>query len=453
MVSFKLKQALAACGGEYHGNVDLLEADITGVTINSRAVAPGFVFVAIKGERFDGHDYIEDALKAGAVCCVAERLPASGAPCILAPSTLDAFQAIAAFYRSLFDIPVVGITGSAGKTTTKELVSGVLEQKYRLLKNEGNLNNQTGVPITVFRLEKCHEAAVIEMGMNHFGEIRSLARIVRPKICVITNIGEAHIEFLGSKQGILQAKTEMLEFMEPGGHIVVNGDDPLLAALASQHSNVVTVGLGAHSFVRAEDVTDMGLCGTRFTACFEGKRIPLYIHCPGGHMVTNALTALAVGMLSGVGEDRIQAGISAYQPMSGRMHIVEAAGITVINDAYNANPSSMAASIGILAKAEGRKVCILGDMFELGCNEAQYHRDIGQCAADAGIDLILCVGELAGHICEGAKQKCGDARHFAGKEQLLDALPSLVQPKDTVLVKASHGMRLDTVAEWLIGNY
>ena len=233
----------------------------------------------------------------------------------------------------------------------------------------------------------------------------------------------------------------------------MNGDDPLLASLAARYPNVITVGLGDHNLVRAEDIADSGLSGTRFTVRYEGKAIPLHIPCPGVHMVLNALTALAVGMLLGVDEDRIQAGISGYTPISGRMHIVEAAGITVINDAYNANPSSMAASLGILAKAEGRKVCILGDMLELGEGEARYHHDIGQCAADMGIDCILCVGRLARHIYEGAQQKGFDARYFTGKAQLTDELPSLIQPKDTVLVKASHGMRLDTVADWLIDNY
>jgi|AGTN01.2.fsa_nt_gi UDP-N-acetylmuramoyl-tripeptide--D-alanyl-D-alanine ligase len=453
MVPFTLGQALKACGGQYSGDGEKLNADISGVTIDSRDAGPGALFVAIRGERFDGHDFIEAAFAAGAACCVSERPPESGGPCILVPSTLDAFQAIAAFYRSLFPIPVVGISGSVGKTTTKELLAGVLAQKYRVLKNEGNLNNQTGVPITVFKLEPCHEAAVIEMGMNHFGEIRNLARIVRPKICVITNIGEAHIEFLGSREGILQAKTEMLEFMEPGGHIVVNGDDPLLAPLASRYSNVITIGFRDHNLARAEEIVDLGLRGTRFTVRYKGKRFPVYVPCPGVHMVLNALTALVVGALLGISEDQIQAGIIGYKPISGRMHMVEAAGITVINDAYNANPSSMAASLGILAKAEGRKVCILGDMFELGDGEARYHHDIGRYAADVGINCILCVGRLAGIICEGAREKGADARHFADKEQLLSALPSLIKPKDTVLVKASHGMRLDTVAEWLIENY
>ena len=452
MVPFTLAEAADACGGKFFGDNSLLTQSVLGVSIDSRTVGQGYLFIPIRGERFDGHDFIGAAFDAGALCCLSEK-PIEGRPHILVPSAQDAFQIIAAYYRSLFPIPAVAISGSAGKTTTKELVAGVLSQKYSVLKNEGNLNNQTGVPLTILRLEPCHEVAVIEMGMNHFGEISSLARIVRPKICVLTNIGEAHIEFLGSKEGILQAKTEMLEYMEPGGHIVVNGDDPLLAPLASRYSNVITVGLGDNNLVRAQDIVDLGLSGTRFTVCYEGKKIPIRTNCPGIHMVLNALTALVVGTLLGVSVDQIQAGITGYTPISGRMHIVEAARITVINDAYNANPSSMAASLGILAKAEGRRVCILGDMFELGDDEVQYHHDIGQYAAEIGIDCILCVGQLARTIYEGAREKGANVQHFSDKEMLLAALPSLIKPKDIVLVKASHGMRLDTVAEWLIENY
>ncbi len=452
MVPFTLAAAADACGGQFFGDERLLTHSVLGVSIDSRSAGPGTLFVPIRGERFDGHDFIPSAMSAGALCCLSEKA-VEGWPYILVSSTQDAFQSIAAYYRSMFGIPAVAISGSVGKTTTKELVAGVLAQRYNVLKNEGNLNNQTGVPLTIFRLEPRHEAAVIEMGMNHFGEIRSLARIVRPDICVITNIGEAHIEYLGSREGILKAKTEMLEFLKPGGHIVVNGDDPLLAPLAAQYPNVITVGTGKNNRVRAEDIIDSGLQGTRFMANCDGERIPVQIPCPGPHMVMNALTALAVGKLLGVDNAQIQAGIADYTPPSGRMHIVEAASLTVISDAYNANPTSMAASLGILAKAEGRKVCILGDMFELGEGERQYHRDIGQCAAKLGIDLILCVGKLAGYIFEAANGQGANARHFADKEQLIGALPSLVKPGDTILVKASHGMRLDTVADWLIQNY
>ena len=206
MVPFTLACAQKACGGKYYGEERLLTRSVVGVSIDSRTVGRGFLYIPIRGERFDGHDFIGAAFDAGALCCLSEKPVEGQKPYILVPSTLDAFQMIAAYYRSLFPIPAVAISGSAGKTTTKELVAGVLSQKYDVLKNEGNLNNQTGVPLTILRLEPCHEVAVIEMGMNHFGEIANLARIVRPNICVITNIGEAHIEFLGSKEGILRRR-------------------------------------------------------------------------------------------------------------------------------------------------------------------------------------------------------------------------------------------------------
>ncbi len=451
MVPFTLRQALSACKGAFAGDEKLLGQRITGVTIDSRAVQPGFMFVPIKGENHDGHDFIDKARELGALCCLTEK-PLEEEPYILVNSTLRKFQDIAEFYRSLFGIPVVGITGSVGKTTTKELIAGVLEQKYSVLKNEGNLNNQTGVPITLMKLDHSHEAAVIEMGMNHFGEIANLARIARPKVCVLTNIGEAHLEFLGSKEGILKAKSEMLEFMEPDGHVVINGDDPLLATLVARFPDAVTYGFGEGNRVRAKDVVDMGLDGVSFTACHEGKETKLHVPSPGAHMVMNALAALAVGEILGVGEEHIQRGISGFEPSSGRMHIIEAGKITIISDAYNANPTSMAASISIAAKAKGRKVCILGDMFELGENEAEYHKCVGCHAAKEGIDVIIGVGKLSKNIYEAAQEQGANALHFENREALIEALPKLIQKGDTVLVKASHGMHLETVAEWLKEN-
>lgn len=451
MVPLLLKQAVEACGGRFYGDEALLGQYITGVTIDSRAVCPGFLFVPIKGDKHDGHNFIPKAREAGALCCLTEK-PIEAGPYILVSSTLDAFQAIAAYYRSLFDIPVVGISGSVGKTTTKELVAGVLEQKYSVLKNEGNLNNQTGVPITVFRLDKCHEAAVIEMGMNHFGEIRNLARIARPKVCVLTNIGEAHLEYLGSKEGILKAKSEMFEYMEPGGHAVINGDDPLLRTLVSRFPDAVTYGLGESNKVRAKDIADLGLDGVSFTACHGGKETKLHVPSPGAHMVMNALAALAVGEILGVSEEQIQRGISGFEPTSGRMHVTDTGRITILNDAYNANPTSMAASICVTAKAKGRSVCILGDMFELGNNENEYHRGIGRHAAKEGIDVIVCVGRLSKNMYEAAIEQGANALHFEDREALLKALPSLIENGDTVLVKASHGMHLETVADWLKDN-
>lgn len=452
MVPFKLKQALSACKGEYIGDARLLERDVTGVTIDSRQAAPGFLFVPIKGERFDGHDFIPAAREAGALCVLCEK-PLADGPYILVGSALEAFQAIAQFYRSLFDIPVVGITGSVGKTTTKELIAGVLAQKFSVLKNEGNLNNQTGVPLTVMRLKRSHEAAVIEMGTNHFGEIRSLAKIARPGICVITNIGEAHLEFFGSKEGILKAKSEMFEYMEPGAAIVINGDDPYLNTLTKKYPDALTYGFGEGNAVRAVNAVDLGLMGTRFTAKHGGRETEVTVPSPGEHMVLNALAALAVGRLTGVDDELIVCGIGGFCPTSGRMNVTDTGSIRIINDAYNANPTSMAASISVAAKAQGRRVCILGDMFELGDGENEYHRETGRRAAAEGIDLIICTGRLSKHIYEGAKEAGAAALYFLDKGSMMQALPQLIKKGDTVLVKASHGMHLETVAEWLEENY
>lgn len=452
MVPFKLNAALKACGGKYYGDESLLESDVIGVTIDSRAAASGFLFVPVKGGRFDGHDYIPAAREAGALCVITEK-PLVDTPYILVESSIGALQSIAEYYRSLFSIPVVGITGSVGKTTTKELIARVLAEKYNVLKNEGNLNNQTGVPITVFRLAPQHEAAVIEMGTNHFGEIRSLAKIARPGICVLTNIGEAHLEFLGSKEGILKAKSEMLEYIEPGGFVVINGDDRYLATLIEKYPDAITYGLGEGNKVRAKDVVDLGLDGCRFTACFEGRETEITVPAPGAHMVLNALAALATGRLLGVESESIKQGIARFCPTSGRMDVIDTGSIKILSDAYNANPTSMAASICVAANAGGRCVCILGDMFELGENEIEYHRETGRRAAEEGADLLVCTGRLSKHIYEGAKEAGARALHFPDKETMMKELPKLIKKGDTVLVKASRGMRLETVADWLKENY
>ncbi|MHB1316132.1 MAG: UDP-N-acetylmuramoyl-tripeptide--D-alanyl-D-alanine ligase [Christensenellales bacterium] len=453
MVPFTLGQAFTACGGKYSGGSSALSEFICGVTIDSRKIEPGFLFIPVRGEHHDGHDFIQCAFEAGALCCLTEKPLQTDHPTIFVPSALDALQSIAACYRSLFPVPAIAISGSVGKTTTKELIASVLSQKYTILKSEGNLNNQTGVPQTIFRLDKSHQAAVIEMGMNHFGEIASLAKIVRPKICVLTNIGEAHLEYLGSKEGILQAKSEMFEFMEDDGTIVLNGDDPLLATIKNKYpQQVITFGFGDGNQIQAKECSDFGLAGTQFTACYDGKSIRIQSPCPGKHMIYNSLAAFAVGLLMGVSEQQIQTGIRSFIPASGRMHVIETGYITILNDAYNANPTSMAAAINVTACAPGRSVCILGDMFELGKNEIGYHKQIGRFAGEKGIGLILCVGKLSRYIYESALAEGGNALYYPDKELLLRDLPALIRPKDTVLVKASHGMHLDSVVQWLEEN-
>lgn len=448
MKEFTLAEAARACGGTFHGEEALLASPVKGVVIDNRQVQTGDLFVPIKGDRFDGHDFILPAFRAGALCTLSEQ-PVEGKPYILVESTLEAFQRIAAYYKSLMPAKTVAITGSSGKTSTKELVAAVLSQRFRTLKSEGNLNNQTGVPLTVFRMEEAHKAAVIEMGTNHFGEIRDLARIVRPDYCLLTNIGTAHIENFGSREGILEGKTEVLEYMKPGGTVFLNGDDDLLAPLKNQLEHAVTYGLSPTCDVSAKDIAPRGLDGIEFTACFDGQEEPFFVPSPGQHMVQNALAAIAVGLAYGMDAEAIRRGIASYVPAGNRMRIRRAA-VTILDDTYNANPESVMAGLAVLSQAEGRKVCILSDMLELGENAAAYHGNVGRFAAEAGIDLTICVGGHSAHICSAATEAGGNALHFAAQEELWPQLAELVRPGDTVLVKASRGMALEkTVARLL----
>ncbi len=417
----------------------------SGVDIDSRHMTNGGLFVPIKGDTFDGHDFIAAAFKNGAAASLSEK-PAEG-NIILVDSCLEAFQKLAAFYRSLFDIPSVAVTGSVGKTTTKEIIYHVLSQRFDVLKNDGSLNGQTGVPLTAFKLNDAHEAAVFELGINHFGEMRRIARIAAPGIAVFTNIGESHIEFLGSKEGILRAKSELLDFVPPDGCVVVNGDDPLLNGMECGGRKLIRCGFGTDCDYRAEDVTEHGLEGTGFTACYDGVREKLFVPSPGRFMVTNALIALAVGRLMGLDIAHIKDGVASFEPTDGRMKRTVTEKLTLINDAYNANPTSMRASIETVAGIGGRRVLILGDMFELGENSPDAHYCVGRIAAESGAELIIAVGALAHDIFRGARDAGVSPLYYTGKELLITDLPALLCDGDTVLLKASHGMHFEVLAE------
>ncbi|MEG0784208.1 MAG: UDP-N-acetylmuramoyl-tripeptide--D-alanyl-D-alanine ligase [Christensenella sp.] len=449
MKEFLLSEAVAATGGVYHGEASALKKSVRGVVIDNRKIKRDFLFVPIKGDRFDGHDFITAAMDAGALCCITEHVLDTVKPYITVENSLAAFQKLAEFYKGLFNIQTIGITGSAGKTTTKEMISSVLSQKFNVLKSEGNLNNQTGVPLTVFRLEEQNDVAVVEMGTNHFGEIRNLAKIARPNLCFITNIGEAHIEHLGSKEGILRAKTEMLEFMKMGGSVFVNGDDPYLKTLKSTRKDVLTFGLSAENDIYAKAVVSNGLMGTDFTACTDDAEFAVHVPSPGVHMVYNALAAIAAGRALGMTAEEITAGIAEYLPIGGRMCIEKKHGITVLNDVYNANPDSMRAALDVLGAAEGDRVCILGDMLELGENAEQYHKQIGEYAAKKA-DKVLCVGALAKYIYEGAHNAGARAAWFAAQGELLCALSKHIKTGDTVLIKGSRGMNLEHTVDFLL---
>lgn len=443
-----IEQIINALGAKFFGDSNLLTQYISGVCIDSRKVKPNDLFVTITGERFDGSEFAQAAYDAGALAILAER-KLDDLPYILTDNAQTAFQNLAEYYRGLFNIPVVGITGSNGKTTTKELTASVFSQKYNVHKTSGNLNNQTGVPQVIFGIEPTTQAAVIEMGTNNFGEIASLARMVKPDYGVITNIGDAHVENFGSREGTLKAKSEMLEYISPQGTLFINGDDKYLITLKDKFPRVYMFGFEPHNDLRVKNILLKTSSGTSVE--FENGAISLKcdIPSPGRHMIYNALAAAAVGLFHGIEPELVKKGIESYKPAGARFNIAEANGYTVINDAYNANPTSMRVALDVLSDAPGRKVAILGDMFELGDKSKQFHFDIGAYAAEKGIDLVICVGELSADIYRGAIEYNGDAKWYLSVQELERDILNVIKPGDTVLVKASNGMKLYNLAEYL----
>lgn len=446
MKRYLFSEIAAACGGQYFGDPALLDKAAQLVVIDSRDAKPGSLFVAIIGEKQDGHAFIPAARANGASLVVCDRA-LEQEPYLLVPDTLRALHQISARYREKFTIPVIGLTGSAGKTSTKDMVAAVLGTRYRVMKTQGNLNNETGAALTILSLEESHEAAVVEMGTNHFGEIGRIAAFVQPDICLFTNIGYAHIENFGSLEGTFRGKTEMLASMRPGGHIVANGDDALLRTLPG----ALLFGLDEHCAVRGVEIEDLLLDGMAFTAVYQGQRLRMRVPALGLHSVYNALAAVSVGLLLDMNLDEIARGILTYRPLRGRMNVHKLPHRTVIDDTYNANPTSAKASLDVLAKCPGRRVAILGDMRELGQASPALHEEIGRYAAEKGIDLVVCVGEDSAHMFRAAAQiDPNRARYFDTQDSMLASLSGLLFEGDTILVKASRGMKLENSVEYLL---
>ncbi len=451
MKNLTVENIVSAVGGDWIGKMPLPTGEISFVTTDSREAKEGCLFAAIKGERSDGHDYIKSVLESGALCVICERIPEGleGAPLIAVKDSVRALGDLAAFYRKGLNVKVVGVTGSVGKTTAKEMISAVLSRKYSVHKTPKNLNNDLGVPLTLFGLNEEHQVAVVEMGISHFGEMRRLGEIVRPDMALYTAIGAAHLEFLGDFEGVLRAKSEMLEYVPNDGMIFVNGDDATLHDMVCSQ-RLCRYGCGEDCDIRAEKVTVLGTAGTELSIVAGARRIHAGINAFGSHLVTAALGAAAVGMFMHLSDEEIAAGIADYAPVGSRSGIIKTPNITIIDDCYNANPTSMAAALSSLARLEGRRVAILGDMFELGENEYQFHYDTGMKAALSGIDMVISFGNLAEGIFDGASDGgCEIPVHFSEKSMLIDALPTLLKKGDTVLVKASHSMHFEELVEAL----
>ena len=428
------------CGAEAVGTP--LPGEVTAVTTDSRIVEPGSLFAAIRGERADGHDYIEKALNAGAKCALAERVPEGVTGCVLrVPNTLRALQQLAAAYRSEFVLPLIGVTGSVGKTTAKEMLAAVLSRRYRVHKTAGNFNNDLGVPLTLFGLRETDTAAVVELGVSHPGDMDRIAALARPTVALYTNIGDAHLEYLGSRAGVLAEKSRMNAYLAPDGLVVCNGDDPLLAGMRCEQPKLL-YGYGDGCDLRAEGVETDAEGRTRFTLVTDGARFPVVIPAFGTHLVYAALGAAAVGMALGLTPEEIAAGVAEYRPVGSRGRLIHTKTLTVIDDCYNANPTSTASALRSLAAVPGRRVAVLGDMLELGERSAALHRETGALAKELGVDLVLTTGAEAARIAEGAGEI---ARHFETKTDLIAALPALLRPGDAVLVKASRGARFEDI--------
>ncbi len=443
-------------------------AEAVGYSIDSRTIGAGELFFAVRGERVDGHDYVEASLKDGAVAAVVSqrwlapaetdeakllRVPDEDEACVL-----HAMQKLAHQVRRTWGKRVIGVTGSAGKTTTKECIAQVLSTKFKVLRTEGNLNNQFGVPLTLLRLEPEHDIAVIEMGMNHAGEIRALAKIAEPDWGVVSNVGTAHIEFFKDGiEGIARAKRELVETLPKDGLAFLNGDDARVRAFVEGlDTRAVLYGTRETCDVRATNIDDHGLNGTDFDLVVDGGghkwggAWPMVLRLPGRHNVLNALAAIAVGEWSDVsGMDAIGA-LESMRPTEKRGNVLAWRGAEIVNDTYNSNPAALSSMIEALRRTEAtRRILVAGEMLELGPAGAALHAQCGEAAAEAGIDIVLGVRGLAQHLVDAAKGRGLDADFVATPELAGEWLRANLRAGDVVLLKASRGVRLERALEAL----
>jgi len=442
MIELSLGELPRACGGTWQGNLELLREHVSGIVTDSRQVEEGSLFIAFRGEKVDGHRFIPDVLSHGAMAVLCEEPGKPGEPRIIVPHVMDALRQIALYNRSRLRFPFVGITGSVGKTTAKEMTAAVLSARFRTFKTPGSMNGQIGVPIAFMSMSSDYEAAVIEMGVSQFGEMTRLTEIVQPDYAVFTNIGDAHLEFLHDRAGVLRAKSEILKGMKNDAVVFANGDDALLRTADFQRKTVL-FGLGENCQVRA---TDIRYEPTKISCqIVAGERsFPVTVPGYGGYMIYSVLSAAAVGMEMGLSDEEIARGLLSFSNVGHRSRIVQTPLCTLIDDCYNANPTSNDAAIDSMKNLPGRKVCILGDMREMGETSAQLHRELGLYAVAHGVDLVLTEGDEARYISEAAGEK---GIHFPSREALLSALPGLIQKDDVVLVKASRGAHFENVVD------
>ncbi len=455
MQSMTLDEILKAVNGTLLNSID--KKEVNGISTDGRTLKPGDLYIPIIGERFDGHGFIDQAVEKGTIACFTEKKNYfnKNTNMILVKDTLKALHDLALHYRKKFHIPFIAITGSSGKTTTKDMVASVLEQKYKVLKTKGNFNNEIGLPLTLFQLESYHEVAVIEMGMSALGEISRLVHMVYPDIAIITNVGLTHIENLGSQEKIFEAKKEILETLSKDQIALLNGDDKFLGTVKSDKFKVHFIGMSSNKLdLEARDIvkTEKGI-----QFCVQDKNNTVekfFLNLPGVHNVYNSLMAIYIGEYYGLSHEEIQQGLQKFKPSKMRMDIFEKGQIKIINDVYNANPDSIKAALGVLKDSSKtrRKIAILGDMLEMGKWAQKAHYNVGKFLYEYNIDILIGVGHNAQYYVQGAidqgmaKEK---AVSFKTNNEAIAYLNKIIQDGDAFLIKGSRGMKMEEIVTFL----
>lgn len=413
---------------------------------DSRQMTNGGMYIPLKGERFDGHNFIESAFQTGAQAIISEKdVNYEDKIIIKVKDTHQALKDMASYLRNHRPVKVVGVTGSVGKTSTRDMVYSVVKQKYKTLKTEGNYNNEIGLPLTILRYHD-EEVLVLEMGMNHLQEMSRLSMIARPDIACITNVGTAHIGELGSRENILKAKLEIINGMKEGSTLIINQDNDMLQTVELPHLNVVRVGKGKEASIQASHIV-LEETKSSFEVEYQGKKEIIEVPVQGEHNISNALIAIAVGIELNISLEDIKKGIQEFKLTKNRMDILEKNHKTVIDGTYNASVDSMKSSIDVLANYKKRKVAILADMLELGDYSQQLHEEVGSYVASKGIDILVCVGKEAKYIYQKARESMKDVYYFESNQEVIARLDELLKEDDVILVKGSHSMNLKEVVE------
>ena len=454
MYEIALKKVAEITGAEIISDKDLENFFVQDLTTDSRKISEGVLFIALKGENFNGEDFAADALKKGAAAVVVSKSADTEklvGTVLKVDDTLTAYQQLAKNWRDKFKIPVVSITGSTGKTTTKDLTAAALSSLGAIQKTSANFNNEIGVPLTLLGINDSHKAAVVEIGMRGLHQIENLAKYVQPTIGIVTNVNETHIELLGSIENIAKAKSELVQAIPEGGTVILNADDKNVAAmknLAKPNVKIFTYGIENPADLKAENIS-INSFATEFSLKYQDKNFQFTIPVIGRHNVLNAMAAIAAGLSLNLSLEEIQKGFSTLVTTKARFEVIRRDGVTLVNDAYNASPASMRAAIQTVAEIyDGRKIAVLGDMLELGEISEKVHRDVGAEVAKNNFDILITIGELGKFIAAGAED-AGLKNIFTTSthEESAKKILSVMQKGDTILFKASHGMHMEKIIE------